>query len=124
MAWNQIIAPREEGGLGIPDIRSRIEAIEIMWIKKWLSPEEKKKPKWTHILDEILKEKIAKAPMIDNESKISWIKQTWHESEAKEAKISKGIRNMLKIPRKYNITVEPLNSAKKQKKTNHYGITN
>ena len=115
MAWNQIIAPREEGGLGIPDIRSRIEAIEIMWIKKWLNPEEKKKPKWTYILDEILKENVAKAPMIDNESKISWIKQTWHESEGKEAKISKGIRNMLRVARKYNITLEPLKFSKEAK---------
>jgi len=30
MGWNQIIAPRNQGGLNIPDIRTRIEAIEVM----------------------------------------------------------------------------------------------
>ena len=99
MGWNQIISGREQGGLGIPDISARIDAIEIMWIKKWLSPS-KIKPKWTIILDEILKSNVAKAPMIDLESRISWIKQSWHESEAKDSKISKQIKDILRVARK------------------------
>lgn len=111
MAWTQIIAPREQGGLGIPDIKARIEAIEIMWIKRWLTPSTVK-PKWTHILDEILNNNISKAPMIDPESRISWIKQSWHESNAKNAKLPKEVKRMLTIARKHNITLEPLKYAK------------
>jgi hypothetical protein len=107
MGWNQVIAKREHGGLGIPDIKARIDAIEIMWLKKWLSPDNEK-PKWAYILDEILKNNIAKAPMIDKESRMDWLKQSWHESEAKNSKMSKGIRNLLKIARRYNVTLEPL----------------
>jgi endonuclease/exonuclease/phosphatase family metal-dependent hydrolase len=107
MTWNQIIAPRDQGGLGMPDIRTRVEAIEVMWIKKWLAPENSK-TKWTHILDEILNNSIAKSPMVDPESRMNWIKQSWHESEAKNINLSKGVKNMLKIARKYNITLEPL----------------
>ena len=114
MGWNQVIAPREQGGLGIPDIRSRVEAIEVMWVKKWMSPE-KNKPRWTNILDEIIKKKVAKAPMVDKESRISWIKQSWQESEASDSKMSNGIRNMLKIARKHNITLEPLKYSKEIK---------
>ena len=114
MSWNQIIAPREQGGLNIPDIRSRLEALDIMWIKKWLSPN-KNKPKWTYILDEILNNSITKAPIIDKESRINWLKQSWHESEAKEVKLSKSIRNMLKTARKHNITLEPLKYSRKVK---------
>jgi hypothetical protein len=105
MSWEQIIAPRTKGGLGMPDLKSRIEAIEIMWLKKWLSPEEKR-PKWAHIVDEILNENITKNPMIDRENRKSWILQSWHESESKESKISGNIRRMLKIARKYNVTVK------------------
>ena len=114
MGWNQIISGREQGGLGIPDISARIDAIEIMWIKKWLSPNERK-PKWTIILDEILKSNVAKAPMIDLESRISWIKQSWHESEAKDSKISKQIKDILRVARKYNLTLEPLKYSLKTK---------
>jgi len=114
MQWNQIIAPRDQGGLGIPDIRSRVEAIEIMWIKKWLSPNENK-PKWTHIMDEILKRNIAKTPMIDYSSRITWIQQLWHESEAKDSKISKTIKNMLRVARKFNITITAPKFSKETK---------
>ena len=114
MGWNQIIAEREQGGLGIPDVRARVEAIEIMWLKKWLAPNESK-AKWTYILDEILKSNVAKAPMIDMESRISWIKQSWHETEAKPPRMSKGVRNILKVARKYNITLEPLKYDKGMK---------
>ena len=114
MEWKQVIAPREQGGLGVPDIRARIEAIELMWVKKWLTPQ-KNKPKWTYIMDEIVNNNIAKSPMIDKESRINWLKQSWHESKAKNVKISKGVTNMLKVARKYNITLEPLKYSKETK---------
>ena len=115
MSWEQIIAPRERGGLAVPDIRARIDAIEIMWIKKWLAPEERK-PRWTYILDEILKNNIAKSPIIDKESRINWLKQSWHESKARDSKLSKNVRNMLTVARKYNITLEPLKYSPETKK--------
>ena len=100
--WEQAIARRSKGGLGVPDIAARVEAIEIMWLKKWLSPKEKR-PKWAYIMDKILNESIAKKPLIDQESRLSWLMQSWHESEAKEVKLSMNIRRILKVARKYNI---------------------
>jgi len=103
MKWEQVIEKRSRGGLGIPDISARIEAIEIMWIKKWLSPNSKR-PKWAYIMDMILNENIAKTPIIDQRSRMNWLIQSWHESNAKNVKLSNNIRRMLKIARKYNIT--------------------
>ena len=114
MEWTQIIAPKEKGGLGIPDIRSRIEAIEIMWLKKWLSPNENK-PKWTKIMDEIIFSNVAKAPLIDEKSKMSWALQSWHESEAKEAKIPKTVKFMLKVARNFNINAVTIKYEKSVK---------
>ena len=85
-----------------------------MWIKKWLS-QNNRKPKWTHILDEIINLNIAKVPMIDPESRINWLKQSWHESEAANSKLSKRVKNMLKIARKHNVTLEPLKYSKETK---------
>jgi ribonuclease HI/exonuclease III len=127
MTWNEIISNREEGGLGIPDLRTRIEAIQVMWVKKWLVQEEKR-PAWAYIIDEILRKNIAKTPMIDQESRENWIMQTWHESMAKDSKISPMIREMLKIARKYNVRVEPQKLAIKVKEEmpiwHHIGVTN
>ena len=42
MSIEKVIAPREEGGLGIPSIETRNKAIQVMWLKKYLAkPEEK-----------------------------------------------------------------------------------
>ena len=100
--WDQAIVKRSEGGLGMPDIKARVEAIEVMWVKKWLSQTDKR-PRWAFILDMILNETIAKQPIIDEKSRISWIMQTWHESEAKDVNLSGNIKRMLKVARKYNI---------------------
>lgn len=103
MKWEQVIAKRSQGGLGMPDIAARVEAIEVMWLKKWLSPANER-PRWANIMDMILNKSIAKQPMIDQESRISWIMQAWHESEARNTKLSDNIRRMLKTARKYNIS--------------------
>ena len=101
--WEQALVEKSKGGLGVPDIAARIEAIEIMWLKKWLSVDATR-PKWALIMDMIINESIAKQPIIDEESRMNWIIQTWHESEAKEVRLSSNIRRILRVARKYNIT--------------------
>jgi zinc-binding in reverse transcriptase len=102
MQWKAAIAPRDKGGLNMPDIRSRLEAIQTMWLKKWLAPEEKR-PLWASIMDEILKKNVAKNPVVHPKATMSWALQSWHESESKDAKISSGIRCLLKTARKFNL---------------------
>jgi ribonuclease HI/exonuclease III len=125
--WETAITDKKEGGLGIPDLRSRLEAIEIMHLKKYLAPKNKR-PKWAWIVDEILFLNITPKPMIENESKISWILQTWHESMGAEANISDRIREMLKIGRKYNIGLDALKLSKETKLElpiwHHLAVTN
>jgi hypothetical protein len=102
MEWKKAIAPKSLGGLNLPDLRSRIQAIQIMWIKKWLSPPSIK-PVWAFFLDAIISQNIPKSPIIEQKARINWALQSWHESEAKDAKISTGIRQMLKVARHFNL---------------------
>ena len=104
MCWDEIIAERELGGLGIPDIIARTEAIQVIWLKKWLAPRKKRKL-WAKITDEILKANVPSKPMVKEQNIISWISQNWNESMAKDAKISPAIREMLKVGRKYNVAI-------------------
>ncbi|KAG2028553.1 hypothetical protein BDR03DRAFT_828964, partial [Suillus americanus] len=99
-----------EGGLGIPDISARLEAIEIIWLKKWLN--NKQRPAWALLTDEILKLNVTPTPHIDPKSKMSWLLQSWHESQAKTAKIPNTITRMLKVARKYNIGIDFLHAKK------------
>ena len=38
MNWMDATQPNENGGLGLPDIEARLEAIQVMWLKKYLAP--------------------------------------------------------------------------------------
>ena len=105
MRWSEIITDRKEGGLGIPDIEARLEATHVMWLKKWLAPKENRQV-WAYLTDEILKHNIPEKPMIQEKSRLQWITQSWHESMSKTSRISKRIRDMLKVGRKYNIAIE------------------
>jgi hypothetical protein len=42
LPWTDIMASRSEGGLNIPDMKVRTDAIQIMWLKKFLALKEKK----------------------------------------------------------------------------------
>jgi len=105
MKWEDITQEKAKGGLNIPDISARIEAIQIMWLKKYLAPTEKK-PDWAYITDNIIFQYITPKPIIEEKSKIDWILQSWHESKSKTNKIPHVIHKMLKTARKHNTGYE------------------
>ncbi|KAF8867743.1 hypothetical protein CPB84DRAFT_1698413, partial [Gymnopilus junonius] len=105
MTWGKAINKKDIGGLNVPDIRSRLEAIELTWIKRWLAPKEER-PAWAYVLDSILFANVRPSPKLDRQTKISWIFQTWHEAKGPQAKISPQVQYMLEVARKYNITVQ------------------
>jgi len=37
MNWMDVTQPKENRGLGLPDIEARLEAIQVMWLKKYLA---------------------------------------------------------------------------------------
>jgi len=53
MNWKEASQPREIGGLNMPNIEMRIEAIQIMWLKKYLAPKNER-PEWAYIVDQII----------------------------------------------------------------------
>jgi len=42
----------------------RIEAIQIMWLKKYLAPKNKR-PDWAYVVDQIIFNNLQKAPKIE-----------------------------------------------------------
>jgi ribonuclease HI/exonuclease III len=127
MKWETVILPKNEGGLNIPDIEARIEAIQVVWLKKWLDPS-KTKPVWTYLMDHIIQRNVTAKPLIENTSKMNWILQSWHESMAKDSKISRNIRQILRVARKYNAGMTgpklSLQTKKEMPAWHHFAITN
>jgi hypothetical protein len=37
MTWKQVAAVRKVGGLNVPNVKSRVQAIQLMWFKRWTS---------------------------------------------------------------------------------------
>jgi ribonuclease HI/exonuclease III/chemotaxis regulatin CheY-phosphate phosphatase CheZ len=107
LEWKNVIKPKHEGGLNYPDIESRLEAIQIIWLKKYLTSKEDRHL-WTLVTDHIIFRNITKTPMVDQEDRLSWIQQTWHESAAGWNTIPTSIKEMLKVGRRFNIGIDAL----------------
>lgn len=55
ITMNQASLNIQDGGLNIPNLSARLEAIEIIWLKKWLQPQNC--PAWALLTDEIIRKK-------------------------------------------------------------------
>jgi hypothetical protein len=127
MIWEEIIQPREIGGLGIPDIKARIEAIDIMWLKKYLAPKNEGR-EWAFVVDQLLIKNVQRHPKVEAKNITSWISQSWNEHDAVDTTLPKFVKNMLKTGRRYNVSYDALQVALETKIKfpimNHIAITN
>ena len=108
----------------MPNIETRIEAIQIMWLKKYLVPKYKR-PDWAYVVDQIIFNNVQKNPKITRQNRISWIFQSWNETRKKDT-IPKFISEMIKIGRKYKIGYDVLEAGPKPRQLlpiwHHIGI--
>ena len=79
--------PREQGGLKILNIKLRNQAIEIMWLKRYLDLS-KNRPKWAYITDILIEEQMTKASgKVDKLAKINIFLQTWKTNTSSNSKL-------------------------------------
>jgi exonuclease III len=72
--------PTDEGGLNIPSLHSRNDAIQIIWLKAYLTLSDKR-PLWAYVLDEIMRDKIPPSHQSDDELVNAFL-QKWNIPEA------------------------------------------
>jgi hypothetical protein len=100
------MAPLEVGGLKVLDIRARNEAIELMWIKRYLNFSSSR-PLWAKVLDAIIASSTPKTEsVIPHEIRKNIFLQTWKTSKGREKKVNPIIRRMLETAQKYNVRLE------------------
>ncbi|PPQ71498.1 hypothetical protein CVT26_011265, partial [Gymnopilus dilepis] len=99
--------PQNEGGMKLLNLSARNEAIQLMKLKTYLQPPDKK-PRWAKVADALvasstpkIQERIAKA------DKINTFLQTWTPKIARDTLLPKSIREMLKAAKKYKLDLDP-----------------
>lgn len=104
LSLDNLARPLEEGGLKILDLRARNEAIDIIWLKGYLTlgPE---RPKWAAVAD-ILVERSAKRTHRNMHAKTvtNVFTQTWEIALHSKSKMAKCLKRMMKTGRKYNVS--------------------
>src|SRR5882724_9889379 len=98
---------REKGGLGMPDLKTRMKAIDIMWLKKYLNTPEKR-PTWCWVADALIKGDtyLHSTPRVEESARLKWALQTWRTRQGKHSKLPDCIKRMLKVAEKYNVRVQ------------------
>ena len=101
IALDLLHCPRENGGLGLLDIKAHNEAIEIVWLKSYLnfSPT---RLEWAIVTDLILAASTSSAAVAD--ARHNPFLQTWNAPVQGDRlkKLNSDIIRMLKAARKYN----------------------
>jgi hypothetical protein len=106
----------ENGGLGIPDMKARLEAIALNWCKKWLS-EPNKRPTWAYIADALMTKDImnSRGPKVTNKIATNWAMQTWDVKKGKHSNLPVPLKDMINTARKYNVTLDAPKITKETK---------
>ncbi len=107
-------SPRE-GGVGLIDLESRNEAIDLVWLKHYLTKGEKR-PRWAYIADRLLARAIvAEDKNVDWEARENCFLQTWRVSDRRGGKTPEDLRRMIRVGRKYGVRADAINPAEKVK---------
>ena len=97
------------GGIKLLDIKARNEAIELMWLKKYLdlSPS---RPMWAIIADILMENSIARSKSIDKTVTINTFLQTWSPALSASSKLPPDLKRMLRVGRSYQVSLSNLNT--------------
>jgi exonuclease III len=93
--------PLDEGGLNMPSLQARNEAIQVMWLKAYLTLSDRR-PLWAFVLDELIREKIP--PNHNNDIElVNAFLQRWNIPDAGDRvkHLPPQAREMLKTANKY-----------------------
>jgi ribonuclease HI len=115
--WNDDSSPRlaldilyrqiKEGGLNVLDIKTRNEAIELMWLKTYLNISASR-PAWASVTDLLID--IAAPPPTIQKARINPFLQSWRPATrgTRANQMGSDAIRMLRIAKKYNTNLAPL----------------
>ena len=97
-----LCAPTSKGGKGLLHLKYRNEAIELVWLKKLLSPPHNR-PTWASFANAILAHFASKTPVAPYETRVNFFLQSWNVNPTK---LPSHLRRILKTAKTYNLTLD------------------
>ncbi|KAF9552435.1 hypothetical protein CPC08DRAFT_698610, partial [Agrocybe pediades] len=95
-----------DGGKRLLDLKSRNEAIELIKLRTYLN-EPKKRPRWASIADELIARTSALSQGVSDELKVNTFLQSWTAYTTARSALPAGLRKMLSVAAKHNVTIDP-----------------
>jgi hypothetical protein len=108
-------APEGEGGISLLDMQAQNEAIQVMWLKKYivLGPQ---RPMWALVADVLIEESIAVSAHVDKEVATNTYLQSRSPMTDSRSKLPADIKKMQTVGKKYNLNLEALRIPEEVKK--------
>jgi len=100
IAWDRVILPIKEGGIGAPSVKIRYEVIKVDWLKRWWRPGPDR-PDWAWVVNELIFQSAQQKLNIARTAVNEWICQTW-PIKTKSELMTKLLREMVEAAWKYN----------------------
>ena len=112
---NVLSAPEGEGGISLLDMQAQNEAIQVMWLKKYivLGPQ---RPMWALVADVLIEESIAVSAHVDKEVATNTYLQSRSPMTDSRSKLPADIKKMQTVGKKYNLNLEALRIPEEVKK--------
>jgi ribonuclease HI len=110
----RLYAPREKGGLNLLDLETQDEALQLIWLKGYLT-EENMRPTWAYLVDDILRrqyrsEDTKPSKYLESEFRKNVFLQSWSPNSHTLARSRKGrnwwIRKMLQVAGRNGVVIE------------------
>jgi ribonuclease HI len=100
--------PIGQGGIKLMNLKSRNKAIEIMWLKSYLTLGPTR-PIWTQVADILIGESVTRSSgAVSSGSQMNVYLQTWRAGLHTGSTLPKNIRTMLKAGKDFNLSFESL----------------
>ena len=110
-----LLTPLKKGGIHLLYIQARNEAIEIMWMKKYLDTSNNR-PLWANIADALIENSIADSNKIDDKLAVNMFLQDWKPCLTHRSKLPPDLKRMISVVKLYGVSLEALALPEKVKR--------
>ncbi|KAL4255818.1 hypothetical protein AB1N83_014347 [Pleurotus pulmonarius] len=108
VAEDTLLAPLTGGGRDLLDIRSRNDAINLMWAKNYLKIG-KERPQWAYFADKIMAINVPKSEEgIPPELRLNPLTQSWNTTRKDGRGNPKFLQDMMGAIKRYNVRLEAI----------------
>ncbi|KAI0089039.1 hypothetical protein BDY19DRAFT_889784, partial [Irpex rosettiformis] len=100
--------PKNEGGLALLDIDTRVDAITLTWLKQFLDLSEKR-PLWAYVADRLIARNALKSgPQYNENMKLNVFMQNWSANTSRKSNLPKPLKTLLNTAKKYNVRFDAI----------------